>query len=491
MAKKNNILEVSDMAYERAFLAGLAQFGLDAYADVDFVDSSCFTDQTNSILFECIKSSIIDGSTTDLSVILSKANSMGFANLFQTENEISYIRSLFNFPVHKTNMEVYAARLTKLKIIRDAHKILTSCANKIKESTGEESINDLLRYIEEPISKLTSSIYNTGNLKPVSLGEDVVDYVYDLIENPRQHMGLSTGIPAYDEAIGGGLRRGAVDIVAARPKMGKSTTGLHVAVHQDKNNVPTLIVDTEMNKDGQTNRVLANISEIDVNHITAGDMNSLEKSKLIETAQKFKESKIYHINVSGQPFETILSIIRQWIYKHVGFDENGKTKDCVIVYDYLKLTSGEGINDSMKEYQILGFQITSLYNFCIKYDVPCLAFVQLNQEMNLSQSDRILWLCTSFTKFLEKSAEEQAEDVTMGITVPYNRKLQTVVSRWGPGMEQGDYINLRMIGKYSKITVGPTRNELLKGSNAGIQTDQIPDIAQAGTDTGDSEPPWN
>ena len=72
--------------------------------------------------------------------------------------------------------------------------------------------------------------------------------------------------------------------------------------------------------------------------------------------------------------------MRKWIYQHVGFDENGQTKDCLIVYDYLKLMGSESISSAMQEYQVLGFQITKLHNFMVKYDVPCLSFVQLNRD---------------------------------------------------------------------------------------------------------------
>ena len=87
----------------------------------------------------------------------------------------------------------------------------------------------------------------------------------------------------------------------------------------------------------------------------------------------------------------------------------------------------EGISSSMQEYQVLGFQITQLHNFMVKYDVPCLSFVQLNRDGItkestdvVSGSDRLIWLCTSFSIFKMKSEEEIAEDK---IEKRKNRKL--------------------------------------------------------------------
>tara|TARA_Y100000004_G_scaffold2908_1_gene3453 strand:- start:754 stop:1212 length:459 start_codon:yes stop_codon:yes gene_type:complete len=129
----------------------------------------------------------------------------------------------------------------------------------------------------------------------------------------------------------------------------------------------------------------------------------------------------------------------------------------------------EGISSSMQEYQVLGFQITQLHNFMVKYDVPCLSFVQLNRDGItkestdvVSGSDRLIWLCTSFSIFKMKSEEEVAEDrVENG-----NRKLVPVVSRHGEGLDDGDYVSMKMFGKIGRLEEGMTRNELHNSARA-------------------------
>jgi len=127
--------------------------------------------------------------------------------------------------------------------------------------------------------------------------------------------------------------------------------------------------------------------------------------------------------------------------------------------------SSSSITNNIQEYQALGFQITSLHNTCVKLDVPCLAFVQLNRDGitkestdTVSGSDRLIWLCTSFTIFKNKSPEELAED---GLGAG-NRKLVPVVARHGGGLDDGDYINMNIIGDKFIITELKTRNEFRK-----------------------------
>ena len=157
--------------------------------------------------------------------------------------------------------------------------------------------------------------------------------------------------------------------------------------------------------------------------------------------------------------------MRRWIIQTVGFDENGRTNNCLIIYDYLKLMSADSINNSVQEFQALGFQITSLHNFCVEYDCPCLSFVQLNRDGItkestdvVSGSDRLIWLCTSFSIFKNKSDEEIAEDGD-----EYgNKKLVPIVARHGPGLSDRDYISMAMKGETAKIVEKSTRNEIRK-----------------------------
>ena len=145
--------------------------------------------------------------------------------------------------------------------------------------------------------------------------------------------------------------------------------------------------------------------------------------------------------------------------------------------------ASDEINDSMKEFQVLGFQITKLHNFCVQYDCPCLSFVQLNRDGitkestdTASGSDRIIWLCSNFSIYKAKSDEEIAKDGPEN----GNRKLVPLIARHGEGLKDKDYINVNMIGKYGKLTEGKTAFELEDGTNIidddqlGNQNDDIP-----------------
>ena len=481
---KNNL---EDLASERAVLAALCQYGLDCYLEIDFVDADHFTDDMNQLLFHCIHKSVSENTKVELSSILSAANSLGVHESINNKQEMSFIRSLFNFPIHKENAKSHAVKIAKLKLARDLKKTLSACQKDLDATNGDEDVMDLISKVEAPILDATADIYQSSNKKTEIIGEDIDDYIEFLSENVSDNVGIPTGFPRYDAAIGGGLRRKCVDLVAARPKVGKSMFGDAVAMNVSSLGIPVLMLDTEMSKEDHLNRMLANLSGVDINKISTGKFteNPLEKEKVEKAADKLKEIPYHYISIAGQPFENILAIMRKWIYQHVGFDEAGVTNDCLIVYDYLKLMGSEGISSSMQEYQVLGFQITQLHNFMVKYDVPCLSFVQLNRDGItkestdvVSGSDRLIWLCTSFSIFKMKSEEEIAEDkVENG-----NRKLVPVVSRHGEGLDDGDYVSMKMFGKIGRLEEGMTRNELHNSARAREEGFEINEEIDAESD---------
>lgn len=475
--------KLQDLASERAVLAALCQYGLDCLLEADFIDSGYFTDDINQILFNCMYPVVTSGNKVELAAILSKADELGFIKLINKQEEIAYIRSLFNFPISKDNILFYAAKLAKLKIARDMKHTLKTCVQKIEDLSGEEQIEDIVSIVEAPLIDLTTKVYNTEENKPVIIGTDIEDYIQHKIDNPNPCVGIATPFHQYNKAIGGGCRRKTISLIGARTKVGKSVFADEVALHVTGNGIPVLMIDTEMSKEDHYARMLANMSEVSLGEIETGSFaeDNLKSEKIVSSGKAIKTRPYYYVSVAGQKFENILAIIRKWIFQHVGFDENGRTNDCLVIYDYFKLMNSSNISNSMQEFQALGFLISDLHNLCVKYDFPVLSFVQLNRDGIskestdvISGSDRLVWLCTNFTLFKTKSEEEQADDISAGNAFAYNRKLVPIVARHGGCLEEGDYINVYMQGQYAKLREGQTRNNLQvsnKAKNDGFETD--------------------
>jgi len=456
--------ELNDIGAERAVLAGLIQHGIDGYVMVsDLISYETFDNYNNQVLYKCIQKVIENEQSVDIPSILSAAEQLGFSENVNTAQELKYIKSLFSFPVNHNNILSFAAQIKKFEFARKI-KHLTAKINKdVDEINGTESINDIIQILENPVTDFLRE--DDGGGLPEKIGDGIHDYIQFLEENKCDVIGIPTGFNSYDKAIGGGLRRKCVDLVSARPKVGKSVFADNVALNVSSKNIPVLVLDTEMSKEDHLNRLIANISGVPINEVATGQFtNDPDKhEQVLEAIKKLESIPYSYVSVAGKPFDQILNVIKRWVVQEVKNDEYGRTNDCLIVYDYLKLMSSSSITNNIQEYQALGFQITSLHNLCVKLDIPCLSFVQLNRDGitkestdAVSGSDRLIWLCTSFSIFKIKSPEELAEDGPNS----GNRKLVPIVSRHGAGMDNGDYINMMMNGSHAKLTELRTRNEM-------------------------------
>lgn len=461
------ILPQPDLAAERAVLGGICKHGKTAWIDIaDIVSSTTFTDSSNQIIFkvfeECFERG--DYEKIDLPGFLSQSASVGFASIFERQTEIHHLRSIFNVDVEPKNIRAYAAKIRKIELGRELAAKISKVSESIGGITGNETITEIFNMVEGPLLQISASEESGG--ATTHIWEGIDEHLDYLIENPVDIVGISTGYPLYDIAIGGGLMEQELDIIAARMKVGKSFLGDNIGIHIARQGIPVLNCDTEMSKKQHWYRILANLSGVDMNEIKTGKFGSdpIKKDAVLRAKEEFKTLPYFWECIGGKPFEEVLSIIRRWVIQHVGLKDDGKANQCVLIYDYIKLLSADGITSGMQEFQALGFLVTSLKNLLIRYDIPCLAFAQLNRDGVtkestdvLSGSDRILMYCSSCAIYKHKSPEELAAD---GGRKNGNMKLVPLIARNGPGIDDGNYINMLFEGSVGRITQLKTKFDL-------------------------------
>ena len=468
---------LADPSAERAVLAGICRYNGEAYFDIaDILGESTFTIDTNAVVFKCVKQVLEHNqkAVIDLPSILSAAHELGFSYVFQKKDELLHLRSIMEMPIVLANVRRFAGKIRKLEIARLLRNQLSIASEKLLETKGDEPITQILSVAEDTIFDFTS-LLNDKDDKPELLLKGIQSYLDYLAENPVEMFGISTGFPLYDASIGGGLRNGTVNVIAARPKAGKTTLGDNIGVHISKNlSIPVLNLDTEMNNEDHKHKIMAMLSDVKIHDIETGRFGKSEvsKSRLQKAAKEVDGEKtipFFYKAIPGKSFEEQLAIMRRWIVKEVGLNTDGTAKPCVIIYDYLKLMTAEGVSNDMKEYQLLGFMMTALTNFANRYKVPVLTFIQLNRDGitkettdAASGSDRIIWFCSNFSIYKFKSDEEIAEDGTNN----GNRKLVPVIARHGAGLPPGEYINMHMQGEYGRIIEGRLRSEVAEAEAA-------------------------
>lgn len=445
-----------DVLAERAVIAGLYSHGSKAYFEIDdIVDVDTFTIDTYQIIFRCLKRIFETEPDTVIepSIILVAAKQLGCESFFDNDEEQRHIRAVASLPVTFSNIKKYAVQIKKLQLRRQLTSILDDTIDAVKNSPIDCSLDDLINLVEQPVTRFSNCLLRDN--EPQRIGEGIDEYV-EWLEQNKGIIGISSGFKEYDAAIGGGFRRQTVSLIGARLKAGKSSIAEQISIHVTRKGIPVLNIDTEMGLTNHWKRLIANISNVTINDLERGiyrkDQSQIDKVNA--AVDEIKQLPYDYISVAGQRFEDILSQIRRWILTKVGYDENHVRKDCLIIFDYLKIMSQDQITNQLSEHQAIGFLVSNLHNFSVKYNVPFLTFTQLNRDALtrettdvISQSDRLGWFCSNVSIFKTKSDEEIAEDGPQN----GNRKMVVLAARDGPGMPPGEYLNFDLRGEVCQI----------------------------------------
>jgi replicative DNA helicase len=461
--------KLNDPGLERAVLSGIAH-NQDTFLDVESILSpNTFVDDINQVVFKAVKEIRANNDAVmDKTLLLNTINQLGYREISVDPENREYISRILELTVQPANVRKFAATIRKYEIARLLDNQLEDAQQTIRNIKGNERVDEIIAIAENKIFDFSSLLAdNDKSSSYIHISDGALEYYEHLVSNPRDLLGISSGYPNYDIALGGGLQRKNVNIIAARTGVGKSMMADNMSLHiAGVLKIPVLYLDTEMDEEGHWFRLWANISGVEMNDIKTGKCgkNEYKDRKVRKAIEYVNQVPYYYQNISGKPFEEILAFVRRWLVKEVGVDANGKMKDCVIFHDYLKLMSNDNISDSMKEYQVLGFQMTGMHNFTVRHDIPISSFIQLNKDgitkeglEGISQSDRISWLASSVAIYKVKSELEMAKTAREG-----NRKLIVVKSRHGSGHEYNQYINMKFSGAIAKITEGKLSSEVVE-----------------------------
>jgi replicative DNA helicase len=249
------------------------------------------------------------------------------------------------------------------------------------------------------------------------------EIVEDIGNNPQSENGLLTPYNTFNNMFGG-LRPANLYAIASRPGQGKTTFLNDMAYKTtERNNIPTLILDTEMSTLEIQLRMVSNITDVPLWYIETGNWRKNEEMvvKVRAAWSKIKKQEYYHKHVANKNIDQICSLIRRWNLSKVG-----RGNQCLICYDYVKLT-GEKMNQNWAEHQAIGQKIDKLKRISEEISAPVFTAMQLNRtgesfgrrgadvlddSSAIALSDRLQWFASFVAIFRRKTQDEMASDGT-------------------------------------------------------------------------------
>lgn len=288
-----------------------------------------------------------------------------------------YLSSIYNMPVDPRNLEAHLKKVldasTKYKLyqsISHANKLLTGADETV---TGEE----LVAKIETDILDL---VVGNGATEPRDFAEGIDELLQGFRDSKVEQTGLDTGFPILNKQLDG-LTSGALHVIAARKKMGKSAVlsaiSRYVAFWLK---LPVLYIDTELTFDEWRTRNIAGIAQVAERTIKHGTWNEEEGLRIEKAKSIIAKNKLFHEYMPGYTVDKIIALYKKYKSKH---------NIALAVFDYIKEPDSKSIDRQRKEYQILGDVATKLKDLAGQLDIPVLTAVQLNRQDDVADSDRI------------------------------------------------------------------------------------------------------
>lgn len=259
---------------------------------------------------------------------------------------------------------------------------------------------------------------------PRSLAEAVLVRTEHLeaVERGTVEPGWRTGIPGLDRLLGGGLRPGAVYILAARPSIGKSSKAQWLGMQQARAGRPCLFLSQEMPEAELADRGLSSAGQIDADALQTGGMTRDDWARIVELQDAPELRNFY---VDDQPALTLL-------------DVRAKAKQVkglkVLILDYLQLCAGSSGREANRNTELE--QISrGLKQLAKEMGIAVIALSQLNRKVEERASKRPILADLRDSGAIEQDADVVAMLWTardlgngcrlVGMDLPKNRQGRT------------------------------------------------------------------
>ena len=208
---------------------------------------------------------------------------------------------------------------------------------------------------------------------------------------------MDSGFPSLNIILGG-LQKGKMYIIGARPSMGKSALAMNISEHiaQDSN---VLFISLEMSKKEYAQRLMFSRAGVDVNKVNTGSLTE-------EDILRVKEQKDY-LDKLNLFIETRTPCKVSDIELAIINLQSTRGSCDLVVVDYLQLLSPSNKGTKNREVEVAEIS-RELKSLAVKYNVPIIVLSQLSRALESREDKRPM-----LSDLRESGAIEQDADVVM------------------------------------------------------------------------------
>lgn len=278
----------------------------------------------------------------------------------------AYLVELASTTPSAANIVAYAEIVRDKAVLRRIIELGSDAVNAAFNPSGRDSL-EIIGDLQTKVGGLLSSEpCDLESVVPVM--QRVFDSLQDRYTRGGGIQGITTGISDEFDELLNGLNPGLY-ILAARPKMGKTTLAQNIAEHVAlKLGKAVAVFSMEMQAEAIGERMLSSQGDISASALRSGRLNDDDWMRASDTIRKLRNAPLYISRPRNARVEHIIAQAKR---------QNAKTKLGLIVIDYLQLMQISGDNRA----QGLGEVTRSLVLLAHELGVAILLLSQLNRDL--------------------------------------------------------------------------------------------------------------
>lgn len=270
---------------------------------------------------------------------------------------------------------------------------------------GQLPLEDLLDKAEKMIFEVAEQKKKGEQYQAMSeVVQDTFEYITLLHSNKGIPDGVASGFRDLDEQISG-LQKGSLNVLAARPSMGKTAFALSIAQNVALRGEKTVAVfSLEMPSVQLALRMLCSEARVDMNRIRSGQLNERDFERLAHAAGRLAEAPMVIDDEPDLTVNALRSKLRRIQAQHGNLG--------LVIIDYLQLMSGNksGGGGNENRQQEISLISRSLKSIARELEVPVMVLSQLSRAVEQRPNHRPM-----LSDLRESGAIEQDADIVMFI----------------------------------------------------------------------------
>ncbi len=333
---------------------------------IDIIDEDSFYMDSHALIYKAMKHLFADSNPVDLLTVTEKLKKNG--DLDKIGGPL-YLVELTNRVASSANIEFHARIIAQKHIQRELIKSSTKTIDQAFDDTID--VFDLLDNAEKALFTITEKNLKKSYEPLKVLAARAIDQVSALANKKEGVTGIPTGFTALDK-LTSGWQPSSLNIIAARPGMGKTAFVLSIArnaaLTYDK---PVAIFSLEMSSIQLTLRLMSSEASLESSKLKNGQMSEDEWKILQSAAEKLSQAEII---IDDTPALNVFELRAKCRRMKMQSDIQ------LIIIDYLQLMQGSNDKGGNREQEVSMIS-RSLKGLAKELDVPVIALSQLNRSV--------------------------------------------------------------------------------------------------------------